>query len=67
MYYVAGLTGVGKSWLASALGHKACRDNRSVLYHRVPKLFEDLALAALRELRGLINQSISKCTVRRHT
>ena len=27
-----GPTGVGKSWLASALGHKACRDNRSVLY-----------------------------------
>ena len=24
-----GPTGVGKSWLASALGHKACRDNRS--------------------------------------
>ena len=23
-----GPTGVGKSWLASALGHKACRDNR---------------------------------------
>jgi DNA replication protein DnaC len=40
-----GPTGVGKSWLASALGHKACRDNRSVLYHRVPKLFEELALA----------------------
>jgi DNA replication protein DnaC len=38
-------TGVGKSWLASALGHKACRDNRSVLYQRIPKLFADLALA----------------------
>ena len=42
---LCGATGVGKSWLASALGHKACRDNRSVLYHRVPKLFADLALA----------------------
>src|SRR6202051_2243895 len=42
---LVGPTGVGKSWLASALGHKACRDNRSVLYHRVPKLFEDLTLA----------------------
>ena len=40
-----GPTGVGKSWLASALGHKACRDNRSVLYRRVPRLFEELALA----------------------
>lgn len=40
-----GPTGVGKSWLASALGQKACRDNRSVLYQRVPRLFEELALA----------------------
>jgi DNA replication protein DnaC len=38
-------TGVGKSWLACALGHQACRDNRSALYQRVPKLFADLALA----------------------
>ncbi|OWK21442.1 hypothetical protein AJ88_23615 [Mesorhizobium amorphae CCBAU 01583] len=38
-------TGVGKSWIACALGHKACRDNRSVLYHRLPRLFEVLALA----------------------
>jgi len=42
---LCGPTGVGKSWLASALGHKACRDNRSVLYARVPKLFAELALA----------------------
>jgi DNA replication protein DnaC len=42
---LTGPTGIGKSWLACALGHKACRDNRSVLYRRVPKLFADLALA----------------------
>jgi DNA replication protein DnaC len=42
---VCGPTGIGKSWLACALGHKACRDNRSVLYQRVPKLFGELALA----------------------
>ena len=42
---VEGPTGVGKSWLAGALGNKACRDNHSVLYQRVPKLFPDLALA----------------------
>ena len=42
---LCGPTGVGKSWLACALGHKACRDNRSVLYQRVPKLFTELALA----------------------
>ena len=33
------------SGLACAIGQKACRDNRSVLYHRWPKLCEDLALA----------------------
>src|SRR4030088_2922884 len=42
---LCGPTGVGKSWLACALGHKACRNSRSVLYQRVPKLFADLALA----------------------
>src|SRR3954469_1793280 len=42
---LCGPTGVGKSWLACALGHKACRDNHSVLYQRIPRLFADLALA----------------------
>jgi DNA replication protein DnaC len=42
---IEGPAGVGKSWLACALGHKACRDNRSVLYQRIPRLFGDLALA----------------------
>src|SRR6202789_86983 len=42
---ITGPTGIGKSWLACALGHKACRDGRSVSYQRVPRLFEALALA----------------------
>ena len=42
---ITGPTGAGKSWLACALGHKACRDNHAVLYVRVPKLFDELALA----------------------
>lgn len=40
---VEGPTGVGKTWLACALGEKACRDGRSVLYERVPQLMADLA------------------------
>ena len=36
---------IGKSWLACAIGHKACRDNRAVLYARFPRLLEELALA----------------------
>jgi DNA replication protein DnaC len=31
--------------LACALGHHACRDQRSVLYQRASKMFADLALA----------------------
>lgn len=42
---ITGPAGVGKSWLACALGHKACRDDFSVAYHRAPRLFAALALA----------------------
>src|SRR5580704_13603529 len=42
---ITGKTGTGKSWLACALAHKACRDDRSVLYYRVPRLLDALALA----------------------
>jgi len=42
---IVGPTGVGKSWLACALGHKACRDGFSVMYRRAPRLFIDLATA----------------------
>ena len=40
-----GPTGIGKSWLACALGHKACREGLSVLYKRASRLFADLAQA----------------------
>ena len=42
---IIGPTGVGKSWIACALGHKACRDDRSVLYQRLPRLLDALTLA----------------------
>jgi DNA replication protein DnaC len=42
---VTGKTGTGKSWIACALGHKACRDDRSVGYWRVQKLLDELAVA----------------------
>ena len=43
--FVTGPTGVGKSYLACALAHKACRDGHSVLYTRATTLFRDLGLA----------------------
>ena len=42
---ITGPTGVGKSYLACALGQKACREGYSVLYFRLPRLFRDLAIA----------------------
>jgi DNA replication protein DnaC len=42
---ISGPTGVGKSWLACALGHKACREGFSVVYRRAPRLFGELAAA----------------------
>ena len=42
---LTGPCGIGKSWLACALGHKACRENLSVLYHRLPRLLAAIALA----------------------
>ena len=43
--FVLGPTGVGKSFVASALAQKACRDGHSALYTRAAALFRDLALA----------------------
>jgi|SRR5271169_823370 DNA replication protein DnaC len=42
---IIGPTGVGKSYLACALSHKACRDGHLVLYQRLPRLLEELALS----------------------
>ncbi len=42
---ITGPCGIGKTWLACALGHKACRDDHTVIYTRVPRLFADLELA----------------------
>ena len=41
---ITGPCGVGKSYLACALGDKACREDLSVLYYRMPRLFAALAL-----------------------
>jgi DNA replication protein DnaC len=42
---LTGATGVGKSWIASALAHKACRDGYTAYYARATQLFRELALA----------------------
>lgn len=42
---LTGPTGVGKTWLACALGQHACRQGFPVLYQRVPRLTETLRIA----------------------
>lgn len=44
---ITGQTGTGKTWLACAFARQAARLDHSVLYLRVPRLFEDLAMARL--------------------
>ena len=42
---LTGPTGVGKSWLACALANRACREGLNSVYHRVPRLAQELKLA----------------------
>jgi len=42
---IIGPTGVGKTYLACALAHKACREGCSALYFRLPRLLQDLTLS----------------------
>lgn len=42
---ITGPTGVGKSYLACAFGQWACRNGRSVLYFRWPRLLTDMLIS----------------------
>ena len=44
---LTGQTGTGKTWLACAFAHQAARLDHSVSYVRMPRLFEDMAMARL--------------------
>lgn len=57
---ITGPAGVGKSWLACALGQKACRENMSVLYQRMPRLFAALALGRGDGRYGKLLQALAR-------
>jgi DNA replication protein DnaC len=42
---ITGPTGIGKTWIACALGQKACREGYTVLYLRLPRLLQELPIA----------------------
>jgi hypothetical protein len=42
---ITGATGTGKTYVACALAHQACRKGYRALYRRMPRLFQELRLA----------------------
>jgi DNA replication protein DnaC len=60
---ITGPTGVGKSYLACALAHKACREGYSALYQRLPRLLQDLSLARGDGRYGALLTSLAKMDV----
>ena len=57
---ITGPTGVGKSFLACALAHKACLEGFDALYMRLPRLMEDLLLARADGRYGKLMCSFAK-------
>lgn len=60
---VIGKTGVGKSYLGSALADAACRTGHRSLFFRVPRLLEELALARLAGEYGALLGKLSRIDV----
>ncbi len=54
---ISGSTGVGKSYIASALGHQACFNGYKVQYHSCSKFFEKFRIA---KADGTYTQEINK-------
>ncbi len=57
---LTGPTGAGKSFIACALGHRACLHGYRTLYFRLPRLLHDLAVARGDGRYGKIMKSISR-------
>ena len=58
---ITGPTGAGKSYLACALGNKACRQGYRVLYFRVTRLFQDLAIAKADGRYDKLLRALDRC------
>jgi DNA replication protein DnaC len=57
---ISGATGVGKSYVACAFGHMACRQGLRVVYRRVPRLFDELSLAKAEGSYARVLSKLSK-------
>lgn len=57
---IVGATGMGKSYLASALAHQACRQDLSVRYFRVPRLADELVRATALQRKSAFFRQLAK-------
>ena len=57
---VTGPTGVGKSYLAAALAHTACRADFAVRCFRLPRLVEELARYSALQKRSLLFRQLAR-------
>lgn len=57
---ITGPTGVGKSFIASALAHAACRADFSVRCFRLPRLVEEIARYAAMQKRSALYRQLAK-------
>lgn len=60
---VTGFTGVGKSYVACALGNQACRNGFTVAYRRSRRLFDELAIARGDGTHARYLQKLAKTSV----
>lgn len=57
---ISGATGVGKTYLACALGHACCRLGMRVRYFRLGRLLEEMALARVDGSYGILLARLAK-------
>ena len=57
---ITGPTGVGKSYIASAIAHAACRADYSVRCFRLPRLIEETARYAAMQKRSALYRQLAK-------
>jgi DNA replication protein DnaC len=60
---IDGPTGIGKSFLACALAHKACRSGFSSVYFRAPRFFQELTVGRLANRYARVLSKLAKIDV----
>lgn len=57
---ITGPAGIGKSWISCALGNQAARDGVSVLYRRLSRLLDELAVARLHGRQARLLRTLAR-------